>query len=206
MEGRVEFQGPNMEGQWQLLPWKLQGSHREKWEDGKEGSGHLGKRKKKAKLLASVGRKKEEDIRNKSNDLEIKKLASKRKLLRTLWVELPVRSGELWTQDMWSQAQWDDLGEHSSVTDREEWVIEVEPDQAESGAVWTCRRHSGQRVSLPETRAVQWWWTTSSRLRSGQGKKTLGSPLRGLLFWGCAFYPEKFKVLVNTDSGIDIES
>lgn len=55
----------------------------------------MGKKKKKAKLLASVGRKKEEDIRNKSNDLEIKKLASKRKLLRTLWVELPVRSGEL---------------------------------------------------------------------------------------------------------------
>lgn len=55
----------------------------------------MGKKKKKAKLLASVGRKKEEDIRNKSNDLEIKKLASKRKLPRTLWVELPVRSGEL---------------------------------------------------------------------------------------------------------------
>lgn len=77
-------------------------------------------RKKKAKLLASVGRKKEEDIRNKSNDLEIRKSASKRKLPRTEWVELPVRSGELQTQDTWSQAQWDDFGEHSSVTDGDE--------------------------------------------------------------------------------------
>lgn len=48
------------------------------------------------KLLSIVGRKKEEDIRNKQNGME-KKSAARRKVLRTEWVELLVRSGELRT-------------------------------------------------------------------------------------------------------------
>lgn len=82
VERRVGFQGPNMKGQCNFCPESYTGSHRNSERDEKKESGHLGKKEKRAgKLLASVGRKKEEDKRNKSNDLEIKKSASKENCL-----------------------------------------------------------------------------------------------------------------------------
>lgn len=43
------------------------------------------------KLLSSVGRKNEEDVRHKQNGMK-KKSAARRKLLKTEWVELLVKS------------------------------------------------------------------------------------------------------------------
>lgn len=44
------------------------------------------------KLLSSVGRKNEEDVRHKQNGMKKKKSAARRKLLKTEWVELLLKS------------------------------------------------------------------------------------------------------------------
>lgn len=75
-KGGVGFQGPNMKGQWQLCPESYRKPQRAV-EDEKKESGHLGRKRKEQNYWpVLVG--KEEDKENKSNDLEIKKSASKK--------------------------------------------------------------------------------------------------------------------------------